>query len=107
LFSIRANIRSDNNKQLVLSSVKDIIANTRHDFPSDMVEPVAKIVIHDYPLLLVAIFGDVSKKDCLMWQMTLKENWHPLKSLVALLFEEMPIMKYLLPLIKKNLMAMG
>ncbi|MCB4763239.1 MAG: efflux RND transporter permease subunit [Sulfurovum sp.] len=62
LFSIRADIGPNNNKQLVLSSVKDIIANTRHDFPSDMVEPVARIVIHDYPLLLVAISGDVSKK---------------------------------------------
>jgi len=62
LFSIKADIKPGNDKQLVLSDVKDIIANTRRDLPSDMDEPIAKIVVHDYPLLLVAISGDVSKR---------------------------------------------
>ena len=62
LFTIKADIKPGNDKQLVLSDVKDIIANTRRDLPSDMDEPVAKIVIHDYPLLLVAISGDVPKQ---------------------------------------------
>jgi len=62
LFTIKADIKPGNDKQLVLSDVKDIIANTRRDLPSDMDEPVAKIVVHDYPLLLVAISGDVPKQ---------------------------------------------
>jgi len=61
-FTIKADIKPGNDKQLVLSDVKDIIANTRRDLPSDMDEPIAKIVVHDYPLLLVAISGDVPKK---------------------------------------------
>jgi multidrug efflux pump subunit AcrB len=65
LFTIKADIKPGNDKQLVLSDVKDIIANTRRDLPSDMDEPVAKVVVHDYPLLLVAISGDLSKRKLL------------------------------------------
>jgi len=61
IFSLKADIKTGNDAQLVLSDVKDIIANTKRDLPSDMDEPVAKIVVHDYPLLLVAISGDVGK----------------------------------------------
>ena len=62
LFSIYADIKHGNDAQLVLSDVKDIISNTRRDLPSDMNEPLAKIRIHQYPLLLVAISGDVGKE---------------------------------------------
>jgi multidrug efflux pump subunit AcrB len=61
-FTIKADIKPGNDQQLVLSDVKDIIANTRRDLPADMDEPIAKIVIHDYPLLLVAISGNVPKE---------------------------------------------
>ncbi len=61
MFSVKADIKPGSDTQLVLSDVKDIIANTRRDLPSDMDEPVAKIVVHGYPLLLVAISGDVDK----------------------------------------------
>ncbi|MEA1952926.1 MAG: efflux RND transporter permease subunit [Campylobacterota bacterium] len=61
IFTIQADIKTGSDTQLVLSDVKDVIANTRRDLPSDMDEPIAKIVVHDYPLLLVAISGDVDK----------------------------------------------
>jgi multidrug efflux pump subunit AcrB len=61
MFAVKADIKPGSDTQLVLSDVKDIIANTRRDLPSDMDEPIAKIVVHDYPLLLVAISGDVDK----------------------------------------------
>jgi len=61
MFSVKADIKPGSDTQLVLSDVKDIIANSRRDLPSDMDEPIAKIVVHDYPLLLVAISGDVDK----------------------------------------------
>ncbi|HHD78832.1 MAG TPA: efflux RND transporter permease subunit, partial [Epsilonproteobacteria bacterium] len=63
MFSIYADIKHGNNPQLVLSDVKDIISNTRRDLPSDMNEPLAKIRLHQYPLLLVAISGDVEKEE--------------------------------------------
>jgi len=61
-FSIKADIKTGSDKQLVLSDVKDIISNARRDLPSDMDEPLAKVVVHQYPLLLVAVSGDVSKE---------------------------------------------
>lgn len=62
MFSISADIKHGSDTQLVLSDVKDIISNTRRDLPSDMDEPIAKISVHQYPLLLVAISGDVGKE---------------------------------------------
>jgi len=62
MFSIYADIKHGNDAQLVLSDVKDIISNARRDLPSDMDEPNAKISIHQYPLLLVAISGEVKKQ---------------------------------------------
>ncbi|MCW8822221.1 MAG: efflux RND transporter permease subunit [Sulfurovum sp.] len=61
-FTIQADIKTGSDKQLVLSDVKDIISKTRRDLPADMDEPIARIVVHEYPLLLVAVSGDVGKK---------------------------------------------
>ncbi len=61
-FSINADIKPGSDTQLVLSDVKDIISKTRRDLPADMDEPLARIVVHEYPLLLVAVSGDVGKK---------------------------------------------
>lgn len=60
-FEVKADIKMGHDTQVVLSDVKDIISNTRRDLPSDMDEPIAKIEIHQYPLLLVAVSGDVDK----------------------------------------------
>jgi len=62
-FTIKADIKPGEDVQLVLSDVKDIIAKSRRDLPSDMDEPLARIVVHDYPLLLVAVSGDANKKE--------------------------------------------
>ena len=60
-FEVKADIKMGYKTQVVLSDVKDIISNTRRDLPSDMDEPIAKIEIQQYPLLLVAVSGDVDK----------------------------------------------
>ena len=65
-FVIKADIKPNSDNQLVLGDVKDIISNVRRDLPSDMNEPVAKIVVHDYPLLLVAISSNKLSKDELL-----------------------------------------
>jgi multidrug efflux pump subunit AcrB len=64
-FRIIADIKRGNNAQLVLGDVKDIISNVRRDLPSDMDEPIAKVIIQEYPLLMVAISGDMTKKELL------------------------------------------
>jgi multidrug efflux pump subunit AcrB len=64
-FNLKADIKPGSDNQLVLGDVKDIIANIRRDLPADMDEPIAKITVHDFPLLLVAISGEVPKKTLL------------------------------------------
>jgi len=83
-FVIKADIKSGENKQLVLSDVKDIIAKTKRDLPSDMDEPIARIVEHNYPLLLVAISGDVSKKELINAGDALKSKLSLLSSLSSI-----------------------
>lgn len=61
-FMIKSDIKTSDDPQLVLADVKDIISKSRRDLPSDMEEPLARVLVHDYPLLLVAVSGDVSKK---------------------------------------------
>ncbi len=61
-FGITADIKDGADQQIVLSDVKDVIANTKKDLPSDMNEPTARIAVHNFPLLLIAISGDVPKK---------------------------------------------
>lgn len=60
-FSITADIKSGADNQLVLGDTKDVIAAIKRDLPSDMNEPIAKILIYNFPLLLIAISGDTPK----------------------------------------------
>jgi len=80
-FSIRADVKPGSDNQLVLSDVKDVIANVRRDLPADMDEPIAKITVHDFPLLLVAISGDVSTKRLLEISEDLKSRLSSYKNL--------------------------
>ncbi len=80
-FSIKADIKVGSDNQLVLSDVKDVIANVRRDLPADMDEPIAKITVHDFPLLLIAISGDVGKKRLLNIAEDLKSRLSSYKDL--------------------------
>ncbi len=58
MFYIESSIKPNSDNQMVLGEVKDIISNIKRDLPADMNEPVAKMLIHDFPLLLIAISSD-------------------------------------------------
>ena len=107
LFSITADIKPGNDKQLVLSDVKDIIANTRRDLPSDMDEPIAKVVVHDYPLLLVAISGDVPKTRLLDVADELKSRLALIKNLSGIAIRGDADEEVLITLDQKKLDAYG
>lgn len=62
-FTIQADIRPGSSNIAVLSDVKDIVATTKRDLPSDMNEPVAKLVEHAIPLVLIAVAADVSTQE--------------------------------------------
>ncbi|QOR61344.1 efflux RND transporter permease subunit [Sulfurovum sp. ST-21] len=107
LFTINADIKPGNDKQLVLSDVKDIIANIRRDLPSDMDEPVAKVVVHDYPLLLVAISGDVPKQRLLDVADDLKGQLALIKDLSGIVIRGDADEEVLVTLDQKKLDAYG
>jgi len=107
MFSVKADIKPGNDKQLVLSDVKDIIANTRRDLPSDMEEPIAKVVIHDYPLLLVAISGEVSKARLLEVADDLKSRLALIKNLSGIVIRGDADEEVLITLDHKKMEAYG
>ncbi len=72
-FNITADIKPGSNNVLVLQDVKDIISNLKRDLPSDMNEPTAQIRVHSFPLVLIALSGDLSKKELLEYANELKD----------------------------------
>ena len=80
-FSINADIKSGSNNNDVLNDVKDIVSGVRKDLPADMAEPIAKIKTHAFPLVLIALAGDVDKKELLKKADELKSQLSGLKDL--------------------------
>ncbi|MBD3824852.1 MAG: efflux RND transporter permease subunit, partial [Epsilonproteobacteria bacterium] len=64
-FTITADIKPGSQNTTVLSDVKDIISGVKKDLPADMAEPVAKIATKSFPLVLIALAGDVEKSELL------------------------------------------
>ncbi len=80
-FSIRADIKPGSDNVIVLNDVKDIVSAVRKDLPADMAEPIAKIKLHSFPLVLIALAGDKSKKELLVLAEELKSDLSRFKDL--------------------------
>ncbi|MCF6201032.1 MAG: efflux RND transporter permease subunit [Hydrogenimonas sp.] len=80
-FSVGADIKPGNDADLALSDVKDIISNIRRDLPSDMDEPIAKVAKRSFPLVIIAVAGDVPKKRLLQVADEIKSDLADLKDL--------------------------
>jgi len=80
-FSIVADIKPNSENIKVLNDVKDIISSVKKDLPADMAEPIAKIKTHAFPLVLIALSGDVSKKELLIRAKELKAQLSKYKTL--------------------------
>jgi hydrophobic/amphiphilic exporter-1 (mainly G- bacteria), HAE1 family len=83
-FSIMADIKSGSDNISVLNDVKDVISSVKKDLPADMNEPVAKIKTHAFPLVLIALSGDVEKKVLLDKAQDLKTDLSRYKELSEL-----------------------
>jgi len=64
-FSMSIDIKPGSENATVLSDVKDVVSAVRKDLPADMAEPIAKIQVHAFPLVLIALAGDKSKRELL------------------------------------------
>ncbi|EHP28815.1 cation:multidrug efflux pump [Sulfurimonas gotlandica GD1] len=80
-FSITSDIKTGSDNITVLSDVKDIVSSVKKDLPADMAEPIAKIQLHNFPLVLIALAGDKSKKELLNLAEDLKSELSQLKDL--------------------------
>jgi hydrophobic/amphiphilic exporter-1 (mainly G- bacteria), HAE1 family len=80
-FTIMADIKPGSDNILVLNDVKDIVSGVKKDLPADMNEPIAKIQLHSFPLALIALSGDVSKKELLVKADELKSELSKFKDL--------------------------
>ncbi len=83
-FVVQADIKPGSDNQLVLSDVKDVLATVRRDLPADMNDPVAKISIYKFPLLLIAISGDQPTHRLLEAADDLKRTLSQIKALDAI-----------------------
>ncbi len=80
-FSISVDIKPGSDNASVLNDVKDIVSSVRKDLPADMAEPIAKLKTHAFPLVLIAIAGDVDKEELLLKADELKSQLSRLKDL--------------------------
>jgi len=80
-FSMKIDLKTGSNKVEVLNDVKDVIATVKKDLPADMNEPVAKIKTQMFPLVLIALAGDVEKRELLERAEELKRDLSKFKDL--------------------------
>ncbi len=73
-FSIFIDIKPGSDNILVLNEVKDILNTVKRDLPFDMADPIAKIKLHSFPLVLIALAGDIQKKKLLLLADELKSK---------------------------------
>ncbi|MDF1881033.1 efflux RND transporter permease subunit [Sulfurimonas sp. MAG313] len=73
-FKITAEIKNDAENISALNDVKDVIAKTKRDLPSDMDEPIARLFEESIPLTQIAISGDFSTKELLKMAKILKSD---------------------------------
>ena len=80
-FIISAEIKNGSNNITVLNDVKDVVSAVKKDLPADMNEPVAKIKTHAFPLVLIALSGNVETKELLARADELKSELSKFKDL--------------------------
>ncbi len=83
-FSIMADIKAGSENINVLNDVKDVVSAAKKDLPADMNEPLVKIKTHEFPLVLIALSGDVDKRVLLQRAEELKTQLSRFKDLSAI-----------------------
>jgi len=73
-FNIKADLKTGYKTNEVIDDIKDIVTKAKKDFPSDMNEPTVKEIIHSFPLVTVAIYGDKSKDELLKIASNIKKR---------------------------------
>lgn len=80
-FAINIDIKPGSDNISVLNDVKDVVSAVKKDLPADMSEPIAKISTHAFPLVLIALAGDIDKSELLEKADELKSQLSKFKDL--------------------------
>ena len=56
-FTITAELKQGENANIVVDDIKDIVAKIKTNLPSDMDEPIVKNMVHNFPLITVAVYS--------------------------------------------------
>ena len=80
-FFMSVDIKPGSDNITVLNDVKDVLNSVKKDLPADMSDPVAKIKTHSFPLVLIALAGEQSKKELLEKAEELKSQLSQYKDL--------------------------
>ncbi|MCF6173699.1 MAG: efflux RND transporter permease subunit, partial [Campylobacteraceae bacterium] len=106
-FKILVYLRAGSNQSSALDDVKDIISVARRDFPSDMDEPVAKILKTSYPLATIAIASQDSKQQMLDVADKLKTRLSKIKNLSDISIRGYSDKELLIKIDEKKLLVYG
>jgi len=106
-FSISVDIKPGSNNANVLNDVKDIVSSVRKDLPADMAEPIAKIKTHAFPLVLIALAGDVDKRELLARADELKSQLSALKDLSDITIRGDADEELVISINEKKIIALG
>ncbi|MDA7817345.1 efflux RND transporter permease subunit [Sulfurimonas sp.] len=106
-FTIRADIKTGSENISVLNDVKDVVSNVKKDLPADMSEPIAKIRLHNFPLVLVALAGDKSKEELLERAEELKSKLSKLKDLAEIVIRGDSDTELVIKINEQKLLAFG
>ncbi|MCD4668689.1 MAG: efflux RND transporter permease subunit [Sulfurimonas sp.] len=106
-FSIVADIKPNSDNANVLNDVKDIVSAVRKDLPADMAEPIAKIKTHAFPLVLIALAGDIDKQELLDRADELKSQLSYLKDLSEITIRGDAEEELVININEQKIMALG
>jgi len=106
-FSIVVDVKPGSDNVSVLNDVKDIVSSVRKDLPSDMAEPIAKIKTHAFPLVLIALAGDVDKSELLERANELKSQLSSLKDLSEITIRGDADEELVITINEQKIIAMG
>lgn len=82
-FTITAELKQGEDSNFVVDDVKDIVTKVKTNLPSDMDEPTVKSMIHNFPLITVAVYSknNASKEELLDIADDVKSKIQQLKDL--------------------------
>jgi multidrug efflux pump subunit AcrB len=83
-FNIKVDLKSGYEANEVIDDIKDIVTKVKKDFPSDMNEPIVKEIIHSFPLITVAIYGNKTKEELLKVASDIKKKLTALSNLSSI-----------------------